>query len=90
LTDIFEYYNFNAGVKIAQKLVEGIINESLKLSKNPFIGQKEELLSDRVQEYRYLVYKNHKIIYWIDKIKKMILVSHIFDTRQNPIKMKRT
>lgn len=72
LTDIFEYYNFNAGVKVAQKLVDGIINESLKLSKNPFIGQKEELLSDRVQEYRYLVYKNYKIIYWIDKINKMI------------------
>jgi plasmid stabilization system protein ParE len=89
LTDIFEYYNFNAGVKVAQKLVNGIIDESLKLSKNPFIGQKEDLLIDRIQEYRYLVFKNYKIIYWIDEINKMILVSHVFDTRQNPIKINR-
>jgi plasmid stabilization system protein ParE len=89
LTDIFEYYNFNAGVKVAQKLVNGIIDESLKLSKNPFIGQKEDLLIDRIQEYRYLVFKNYKIIYWVDEINKMILVSHVFDTRQNPIKINR-
>jgi len=89
LTDIFEYYKFNAGIKVAQKLVNGIIDESLKLSKNPFIGQKEDLLIDRIQEYRYLVFKNYKIIYWVDKINKMVLVSHVFDTRQNPIKINR-
>ena len=89
LTDIFEYYKFNAGIKVAQKLVNGIIDESLKLSKNPFIGQKEDLLIDRIQEYRYLVFKNYKIIYWVDEINKMVLVSHVFDTRQNPIKINR-
>jgi plasmid stabilization system protein ParE len=89
LTDIFEYYNFNAGVKVAQKLANGIIDESLKLSKNPFIGQKEDLLINRIQEYRYLVFRNFKIIYWVDEINKMILVSHVFDTRQNPIKINR-
>ena len=57
LTDIFEYYHFNAGVKVAQNLVNGIIDESLKLRTNPFIGQKEDLLLNRVQEYRYLVFK---------------------------------
>lgn len=87
LTDIFEYYNFNAGFVVASKLVNGIIDESIKLSKNPFIGQKEELLNDRVQEYRYLVFKNYKIIYWVDEINKKILVSHVFDTRQNPVKL---
>ena len=89
LTDIFEYYKFNAGIKVAQKLVNGIIDESLKLSKNPFIGQREDLLIDRIQEYRYLVFKNYKIIYWVDEINKMVLVSHVFDTRQNPIKINR-
>jgi plasmid stabilization system protein ParE len=89
LTDIFEYYKFNAGIKVAQKLVNGIIDESLKLSKNPFIGQKEDLLIERIQEYRYLVFKNYKIIYWVDEINKMVLVSHVFDTRQNPIKINR-
>ena len=87
LTDIFEYYKFKAGIIVAQKLVNSIINESLKLSKNPFIGQKEELLIDRIQDYRYFVFKNYKIIYWVDEINNVILVSHVFDTRQNPIKM---
>jgi plasmid stabilization system protein ParE len=89
LTDIFENYHFNAGVKVAQNLVNGIIDESLKLRTNPFIGQKEDLLLNRVQEYRYLVFNNYKIIYWIDDINKIIFVSHVFDTRQNPIKMNR-
>lgn len=89
LTDIFEYYHFNTGVKVAQNLVNGIIDESLKLRTNPFIGQKEDLLLNRVQEYRYLVFNNYKIIYWIDDINKIIFVSHVFDTRQNPIKMDR-
>ncbi|WP_396192998.1 type II toxin-antitoxin system RelE/ParE family toxin [Flavobacterium sp.] len=87
LTDIFEYYKYTAGLKVAQKLINGIIDESLKLGKSPFIGQKEELLKDRIQEYRYLVFKNYKIIYWIDGVNNKILVSHVFDTRQNPIKI---
>lgn len=58
LTDIYEYYKFNAGITVARNLLNGIIDESLKLEKNSFIGQIEELLSDRVQKYRYLIYKN--------------------------------
>lgn len=89
LTDIYEFYNFNAGITVAKKLTNGIIEESLKLEKNPFIGQKEDLLLDRIQEYRYIIFKNYKIIYWVDEVNKMIIVSHVFDTRQNPIKMNR-
>ena len=89
LIDILEYYKYNAGIAVAQKLVNGIIDKSLELIKNPFIGQKEDLLSDRIQEFRYIVFKNYKIIYWIDEVNKKILVSHVFDTRQNPDKINR-
>ncbi len=85
LTDIFEYHSYKAGVKVAQNLVSQIIEESLKLSRNPSIGQKEELLIGRLQEYRYLVVKSYKIIYWVDDLNQMILVANVFDTRQNPI-----
>ncbi len=87
LTDIFEYHNYNVGVKVAQNLVTEIIEESLKLSRNPYIGQKEELLMERAQEYRYLVVKSYKIIYWVDLPNQRILVANVFDTRQNPINM---
>lgn len=89
LTDIYEYYKFNAGITVARNLLNGIIDESLKLEKNSFIGQIEELLSDRVQKYRYLIYKNYKIIYWMDEVNKIVFISHVFDTRQNPNKINR-
>jgi len=77
LTDIFEYYHYNAGVKVAQNLVNGIIDESLKLRTNSFIGQKEDLLLNRVQEYRYLVFNNYKIIYLIINIKYFYLLIYL-------------
>jgi hypothetical protein len=52
------------------------------------IGQIEELLIDREQSFRYLVHKNYKIIYWINLIKNRIEIVDVFDTRQNPEKIK--
>lgn len=88
LEDIFEYYKFKAGIRVAQVLVDGIVNSSLTLEFNAFGGQIEELLSDRIQDFRYLVFKNYKIIYWIDETRNTVFISNIFDTRQNPEKLK--
>lgn len=44
LNDIFEYYKWNVGVRVAQQLINGIIDTSLALDKNAYGGQKEELL----------------------------------------------
>ena len=90
LQNIFEYHREKANYRIARKLVEGIYNETLKLKKHPEIGQIEELLQNRSQNFRYLVYKNYKIIYWINNQKKWIEINDVFDTRQNPIKIIRT
>ncbi len=90
LEDIFEYYSLKANLKVAHKLVDGIINHSTKLEKSPFIGQKEMLLAGRLQEFRYLVYKNYKIIYWINFDKKQIEIVNIFDCRQNPEEIEKT
>ena len=87
LQDIFDYYADKAGISVAQKLVDGIVDATLILDINPEGKQLEDLLSERIQEFRYLVFKNYKIIYWIDITNKMILVSNVFDTRRNPNKM---
>lgn len=87
LEDIFEYYKFKAGIRVAQTLVNGIIDISLSLEFNASGGQKEELLSERKQDFRYLVFKNYKIIYWIDEFKQIVFISNVFDTRQNPQKL---
>jgi len=87
LDDIFDYYEFKANAIVARNLIIGIIDTSLRLSNNPQIGKIEELLSNRPQAFRYLVYKNYKIIYWINKQENRIEIVNVFDTRQNPIKM---
>lgn len=90
LKKIFEYYKEEASVKVARKLVSGIANETKKLLKHPTIGQEEELLKNDSREFMYLVYKNYKIIYLVQLDKNCIEIFDVFDTRQNPIKLKRS
>ena len=87
LNDIFNYYKLKASYKIAQNLINGIIDKTINLGKNPQIGQIENLLIERNQEFRYLVYKNYKIIYWTNKQYNRVEIANIFDCRQNPEKM---
>lgn len=74
---------------LQKKLVKGIISEPNKLIKSPLIGQKETFLKHREIEYQYLIFKNYKLIYSVDFEKEFIKIADIFDTRQNPIKLKR-
>ncbi|NOU47711.1 MAG: type II toxin-antitoxin system RelE/ParE family toxin [Bacteroidales bacterium] len=90
LTDIYHYYEIEAGIQVAQKLVDGIIDATIILENNPNIGQKEELLINKPQDFRYLVFKNYKIVYWINTTKNRIEIVHVFDCRQNPVKLKMT
>lgn len=90
LDEIYEYYQQKAGSRVAAKLLKGIIEEPNKLIKKPFIGQEEELLVERTIDYRYLVFKNYKLIYSVDEENGFIKIADVFDTRQNPPKMKRT
>jgi toxin ParE1/3/4 len=90
LDKIFEYYNRTAGIKIAKKIIKEIISEPNILLNNSVLTQVESLLLDRENNYRYLICKNYKIIYCINEEKKLIQITDVFDTRQNPKKIKRT
>ncbi len=87
LEDIFEYYKYKASIRVARKLVKGLVKSTLKLQESPQIGRKEELLIDRKFEYRFLVVGNYKIIYWIED--NYIKIATVFDCRQNPQKIKK-
>jgi plasmid stabilization system protein ParE len=89
LKNIFEYHKEKAGVFVARKLVTGIAKETLKLKTHPSIGQEEALLKNDSREFRYLVFKSYKIIYLKITEKNIIEIFDVFDTRQNPVKMKR-
>lgn len=90
LKKIFDYYKEEVSLNVAKKLVSGITSEVAKLRKHPIIGQKEELLVKDSRDFRYLIFKNYKIIYWINSDKNRIEIFDIFDTRQNPIKIVRS
>jgi toxin ParE1/3/4 len=87
LKDIFDYYSFEANSRIARKIINRIINRVSILENNPFAGPREELLSNYLEEYRYLVESNYKIIYW--KNENTITIASVFDCRQNPEKIRR-
>jgi plasmid stabilization system protein ParE len=89
LKEIFEFYKEKTGVTVAKKLVAGIAKQTLKLKKHPIIGQEEELLKDDPREFRYLVYKNYKIVYLVVLQENTVEVFDVFDTRQSPEKIKR-
>ncbi|WP_341225251.1 type II toxin-antitoxin system RelE/ParE family toxin [uncultured Arcticibacterium sp.] len=90
LDKIYAYYEKKASPQIAKKLLQGIVNEPEKLRKSPLIGQEEELLKERDIHYRYLIFKSYKLIYYVDTENGFIKIADVFDTRQNPTKIKRT
>ena len=61
-----------------------------RLSVSPIVGKREPLLADRQREYRSLVIRPHfKLIYYINKEKDTVFISHLWDTRMNPAKLVR-
>jgi len=85
LKDIYNHYYFKAGKKVADKLVNDIVDQSIVLEKTPRIGQIEDMLSPLLKEIRYLVQGNYKIVYLIDE--NMATIATVFDCRQNPRKL---
>jgi toxin ParE1/3/4 len=90
IVKIYDYYLQKAGIRVAKKIIQEIISEPNKLISNNLSTQVEELLLDRENGYHYLVCKNYKIIYSINRENKQIQIADVFDTRQNPVKLKRT
>lgn len=87
LKDIFDFHSIKASPIVAQRLVQKIIDATIILENNPKSGRKEDLLSERLQEFRFVTAKNYKIIYWIDYEFNIVYISTVFDTRQNPKKI---
>lgn len=87
LQNIFGYYKEKASPAITRKLISEIVHETKRLQTKSYIGQIEQLLIGQEQAFRYLVYKNYKIIYWINENKSRIEITDVFDTRQNPLKI---
>lgn len=90
LRKIFNYHKEVANIRNALKLVAGITQEVATLHSHPKVGQREDSLIDREQEFRDIIYKNYKVIYWYNIKKNRIEITDVFDTRQHPIKIQRS
>ena len=84
---IFDYYLEHVSRNLARKLVVGIVSETKLLQFQPTIGTIEPLLEKDSRNFRYILYKSYKIIYWINEDRKAIEIVDVFDSRQNPIKI---
>ncbi len=85
LKDIYDYYALNVSPRVAKKIVNSILKRVDILHKNPFSGSKEELLKEYPEDFRYLVERNYKIMYWYEN--GLITIASVFDCRQNPEKI---
>ena len=85
---VFNYLKRTENISFAKKFVSEILLEPNILSLFPELGQIEENLIHSSKEYRYLIYKNHKIIYWINLEKNQIEIMDVFDCRQDIVNIK--
>jgi plasmid stabilization system protein ParE len=85
LKEIFLYHKFVANERVALKIKSGIFTTTKQLTNHPELGQIEPTLEKLKEGHRYLVNANYKIIYKI--VKEGILVTDLFDTRQDPVKI---
>jgi len=90
LNRIYIFYFDHAGSKIAKSETKKIARATLRLKKQPEIGQVEGFLKGRSHEFRYLVHQSFKIIYWINWEQNQVEIVDVFHTKQNPEKMQRT
>lgn len=85
LLEIYNYYKDAANKEIAVKIKNGIFEATKQLVNQPESEQIELTLEKLGEDHRYLVKDNYKIIY--KKIKEGILITDVFDTRQDPQKI---
>ncbi len=87
LNHIDNYYKKKGYPRKGRNLRMEIVKQSKLLSQNPYMGQEEENLKHLEKGHRYLFIKPfYKLIYLI--IQPMIYITDIFDTRQEPDKIK--
>lgn len=86
--EIYSYYREVASLKVAQSIRIAIVEKPRLLTKQPEIGQEEENPIVAGRGFRYLVEGNYKIVYKVFAERKEVLIATVFDTRQNPTKLK--
>jgi len=87
LEKIYQFYLKNASKKVAKQIINDIIFTTKTLNLGLYLGQLEPLLVHFNEGHRYLLSNHNKIIYVI--IEDAVVITHVFDTRRDPVKLKK-
>lgn len=86
LQECLDFFPPEVSVGKINEIRDNILARADELLGNPYMGQYEEYLEHLGQSHRRIIEGHYKIIY---KIKgEMIIITDIFDSRQDPSKMK--
>jgi plasmid stabilization system protein ParE len=83
---MLRFFSLEVSGEKANEARDRILAKADKLLENPYIGQHEEYLDHLGQSHRRVIEGHYKIIYKIEG--EMIIITDIFDSRQDPSKMK--
>ncbi|MCB9291520.1 MAG: type II toxin-antitoxin system RelE/ParE family toxin [Lewinellaceae bacterium] len=87
LKKIYNYYRRLGNGKKGRQIRADVMKAALMLKQHPLMGPKEEHLEHLELDHRFVVVNPHyKVIYRIEQ--QVIFVTDVFDTRQNPGKIK--
>lgn len=87
LQEIRDYHKAKGNVAKGRRIGRKILTDAKKLEKHPKLGQVETNLESEGKGHRYLLVKPfYKLVYLI--IRPIIFITDIFDTRQDPEKMR--
>ena len=86
LQECLDFFPPEVSAEKINEIRDRILSKADKLLVNPYLGQQEEYLEHLGKFHRRVIEGSYKIIYKIEV--DSIVISDIFDSRQNPSKMK--
>lgn len=86
LEEALKFIAPHVSIETLEAIRNKIVKRADKLIKNPMLGKKEEYLEHLGLNHRRIIESHYKIIYRI--INQTIYITDIFDSRQDPEKMK--
>ena len=76
------------GETTTRQFYEKIKSYEPLLATNPYMGKVEKVLENRQVEYRsFVVHPHFKLIYYVNEKKQCVVITYLFDTRQDPAKL---
>ncbi len=88
IKSIYSYYNSNVSTKIAIQIKAKIISCIKTLKEIEVEWEVDEFLIYLNKNHRRLICGNYKIIYYYNPDQKIIYVTDVFDSRQDPTTVK--